>query len=271
MLFSALLIGMLWAPRPIFTERLYYLNYPESVRSIGTVARFVTPTSAQKTRVFFHFVNKTHRQQPFVIHFKNNLKEFKFGYGVSESPATAGTTGAVNFLNSKPTDKEGGAKLEIMLKPGYTVSGMCDCVTLESTEVVSYLGDTTQNLSYKVKESSNVTESLDVSYSPTYQKLRIGTKRDGMIDGDYGTTFRYRFTHPLSKAVLLRIVMSPRGGRLSLPFVSKDGVKVSPMIPARGRWAVYEVSIPPGGLFAFETVLPGGYCYPLELRFVFVV
>lgn len=249
-------------------ERLYYLNSPESIRSSGVVAQFKTPPSPQKIRVFFHFVNRTSISQEFVLHFDKSMTQFRLGYGISYSPGFAGQVGVKNFMSSKLVDKFGGIKLSLNLKPGCTISGICDGETTDSTNVVAYLGSMSNTTKYKVLESSNVNEHIDVSLNPgSKQNIRIGNKRKGMIDGDYGTSFNFLVKPNILKPSRLKIVVSPRGGHASFGFSFFNIAGESPLIGSKNTWTFYDKNILPGEQLAFSVMLPGGYSYPLEYRF----
>ena len=249
-------------------ERLYYLNSPESMRKPGVVAQFSTPNISQKTRVFFHFINKTHQKQTWVLHFNHGVRDFRLGYGVAYYPGEAGAKGTANFYAAKPVNKNDGIELKVDLNPEDTVSGVCEGVTVEKTDVVAYLGTKDTTLNYQVLNTENVVELNKFDLCEKVKKnIRIGTKRKGYIDGDYGTTFQFIVCPQIKHPSKLKIMISPRGGCASLCLFSNGLPTMSPVIGARQAWKAYEVDIKPGDNFSFETILPGGYAYPIEIRF----
>jgi len=248
-------------------ETLYYLNSPESIKLPGIVARFKTPAS-QKIRVFFHYVNRTSVNQDFILHFDKSVKQFRLGYGISYSPGFAGQIGITNFMSSKLVDKFGGIKLSLNLKPGHTISGICEGATTNSTNVIAYLGSMSNSMQYKVLESKNVNEKIDIVLNQGSKKnIRIGNKRSGMIDGDYGTSFNFLIKPNVLKPSRLKIIVSPRGGHASFGFSLFNVVGKSPLIGSKNIWTFYDKIVNPGEQLSFSVMLPGGYSYPLEYRF----
>lgn len=247
-------------------ERLYYLNQPESIRQSGFLGQFVSPDGLQRSRVFFHFINKTGRRQNFVLHFDKGVKDFRFGYGISSSPGGAGKEAVKQFMLDSPTDKFGGVNFSMPVNPGAVISGICEGVTASNTNVVSFFGAEKNSFKNQVVESPNVNETKNIIIENNKVfKFRIGTKRDNLISGDYGTTFHFKVTSKVSGKKLL-VFVSPRGGHAALFFARGDDFISTPVIGAKQTRKLFEAPIKPGETLNFDTMLPGGYAYPLEIR-----
>jgi hypothetical protein len=244
-------------------ERLYYLNQPESVRSDGLLAKFETQP-ADNTRIFFHFINKTGKTQEFVLHLNQSISKFRLGYATSPSPGAAGVNAAYNFLKCEPKQKDGGIEFKIKLQPQVVISGICEGFMPDKTQVTAYFGSVKENKLYQVKESVNVTENIDINLDKDNQVVRIGTKRKDFIDGDYGTTFKLSITSSSDKPKTYKLVMSPRGGHLSLCFKHNNTLLTTPVVPAKHHYTVCTFEFLPGSVYTFETILVGGYAYPVE-------
>jgi hypothetical protein len=250
------------------SEKLYYLNSPESILKSGLLGSIVTPDKEQKTRVFFHFVNKTHKKQQFVIHFNHGIKNYRFGYGISSEPGCAGVGGVKHFFDCKPVDKIGGVCFSTMLESGETISGICDGFTEANTTIESFFGNNKHIFPNKVSESNNVTEQIELFPSVIKSDvIRLGTHRNNFVDGDYGTTFKFVIKPVMIKASVIEISISPRGGRASMCFIQNGLVKLTPVVPTKHTLIIYKQTINPGESFIFETILPGGYSYPVEMHF----
>lgn len=249
-------------------EKLYYLNYPESIHRSGLLGDVTTPNKEQKTRIFFHFVNKTHKKQQFVIHFDHGVRNYKFGYGVSKEPGCAGSIGVKHFFECKPVDKADGIYFSTMLGVGETISGICDGTTSSATKVESFFGCNKNNFPHKISESVNVSEKIELY--PSIDKpsvVRLGTNRNHLVDGDYGTTFKFSIKPIISKNSTVEVSISPRGGRASICFLQNGLVKSTPVILAKHIYVFYRQIIKPGDCITFDTMLPGGYSYPVEIHF----
>jgi len=248
-------------------EKLYYLNKPESIRSAGLLAKFETK-SAKNTRIFFHFINKTGKTQDFVLHINNSVSNFRMGYGTSFSPGAAGVAASLTFMQCEPKQKDGGVDFKIRIKPMMVISGICEGFVPEKTQVMSYFGSPPENKLYEVESSVNVNENIDIALSPDTPVIRIGTKRKDYIVGDYGTTFKLNITSTFEKAKKFKLVMSPRGGHLSLCFKYKDKVITTPVVAAKKQHTVCVFEILPNETYVFETILVGGYAYPVDFSLI---
>lgn len=260
-------VGLLQVPTTLaLPERLYYLNKPESVRQSGIVGQFVSPSGIQRSRVFFHFINKTGKKQNFVLHFDKGVKDFKFGYGISSSPGAAGKAAVKQFMLDAPIDKFGGINFSVTVNPGAVISGICEGITTSNTNVVSFFGAEKNTLKSQVIESTNVSETKNIVIENNKVfKHRIGTKRDGLISGDYGTTFHFRVTSKTSGKKLI-VFVSPRGGHAALFFTRNGSIISTPVIGAKQTRKLFETPIKQGETVDFDTMLPGGYAYPLEIQ-----
>jgi hypothetical protein len=100
-LFIALLLfGMVLMPSqadaPMATN-LVFLNFPEKVLKSGNLGK-QTIKESSKTRIFFHYLNATGREQVFNFKFKGKLEKYKYAVDTNFEPGLAGSNAAKKFL-----------------------------------------------------------------------------------------------------------------------------------------------------------------------------
>jgi len=62
--------------------------------------------------------------------------------------------------------------------------------------------------------------------------------------------------------------MPRRGGHLSLCFKYKDKVITTPVVAAKKQHTVCVFEILPNETYVFETILVGGYAYPVDFSLI---
>lgn len=77
------------ADAPMATN-LVFLNFPEKVLQTGNLGK-QTIKESSKTRIFFHYLNATGRDQVFNFKLKGKLEKYKFSVDTNFEPGLAGS------------------------------------------------------------------------------------------------------------------------------------------------------------------------------------
>ena len=96
LLFGILAVSSLSANN-VTTKRLVFLNFPEKVTQSGELGK-QTIKNASNTRIFFHYLNATGREQVFNFKFKGKLEKYKYAVDTNFEPGLAGSNAAKKFL-----------------------------------------------------------------------------------------------------------------------------------------------------------------------------
>ena len=261
LVFSFLVSGN---PDPVPT--LYFLNKPESIRTLGVVADQVIPAN-QKARFFLHHVNRTKNPQMFVFELNQPMKNVRIGIRADRYPGIAGAAAAEQFLKSTPKSR-GTIKLKIMLKPSHTVSAIYEGVTEVNTRMLCKLGDgplipgavvaTTTNL---LEEKWGVLKNEPVTIS------MAGDNSPGPIKGDYGTTHYAGIT--ATKDGTVDVSMMPKGGHLIFVWKNNGQVRRTPLTWQYKTVHLFRMKVKAGQKVFLEMIPTGGFPYPVEIRFAY--
>lgn len=247
----------------IILPKLYFINSPETLHKPGTLADIKVPAH-QPSRFFFHLVNDTGKAQ----HFKaslDSLAKGEYGIEVSKAPGIAGILAAHDILENK-YPIEGIFSKDILVPNGFTISGIIDSISETESEMKLSFGEGI--IKENILTSPNIEEIkkiyLDKPKNLTYD---VGIPREGLIFGDYGTTFRYLLTNSTNLKIKYTLFVKAIGNTIKLPFKIDDEVMISKLIPWHSKIKVASFEIKPGATVNISTIIPGGYCLPFKISF----
>ena len=126
------------ADAPMATN-LVFLNFPEKVVKSGNLGK-QTIKESSKTRIFFHYLNATGREQVFNFKFKGKLEKYKYAVDTNFEPGLAGSNATKKFLllNYQTVYNPG---FEIKIKDKDTVSGIVEAILHKGDSWSCIMGD----------------------------------------------------------------------------------------------------------------------------------
>jgi hypothetical protein len=242
-------------------ETLFFLNYPESVERPALMARESVKTG-DRARFFFHYKNATSRNLNFTFNVTSPLQSASVGYSVNFQPGLAGSAAAAEFLKSVRMDRQ--VAIFVTVPAGHTVSGIVDGVFKQSGEAVARMGVGSPAEGIRIITASVIEETvrLDVTDSAS---VRMGTRREDRIPGDFGATFGIEVRNAALATRTIDVKISPRGGPIDLPFLVSGKVARSGYVPSKQSRTIHSVTLTPGAVMEMKVMIPGGWNLPLDL------
>ena len=218
-----------------------------------------------KARIFFHYRNATGHQQQFWLRTTAPVRNARWGWSIAHVPGHAGSAAAKVFFSRSPARYPRVIYLTGSLQKGMAVSGILEGAPTTSARVLCRLGAGQPVASSRVRvtEAIQWNMNLDLSARRRYAAVRIGERRQGHINGDYGATIRVRTRVP--RPWRMDVAMSPRGGDIRFVYRHNGVVHMLPGCQAYRRYKLYSVHIHASD--TLEIIPVGGYCYPVEITY----
>lgn len=244
---------------------VYFLNVPESIRTPGTI-HSTAVGAGERSRVFFHYCNKTGKDQKFTLDIEEEMGSLRTGIATAFFPGEAGTKGMNRFLADKP--HKGKASLVTVVKRGWTVSGVVEGVSEKPSKIVATMGEgpLLSNIQYITSPYLFWQDVRPITHGETV-KFRIGERIEGHIAGDYGSTIRVGVVQKAEKESVLTVSVSPRGGDLVFVYNYLGKILNTPTLRAKRDKKLFSRKVAPGETVTLDAFPIGGYNYPVEVIF----
>jgi hypothetical protein len=253
-------LAMLLASAVAYSD-LYFMNSPETLRSTGVLHNLSLKPNT-KSRLFFHYLNKTGATQNFTIRSDKKILA-QYGHAVSPDPSKAGLAAYNNLIGGKKKERK--LDIVIVVPSGHTVSGMIDVNADEESKVVVALGQANTNINTTLFTAQSFFKQHLISLKGTdSQKIRIGNGVIGEFKGDYGTNHEIVARNDSKAPLEVEIYVSPRGGPINLGYVLNGTWRTTGLIPAYSNVRLAKVRLAPGQVLSLSHVITGGFNYPVE-------
>lgn len=247
-----------------------FLNLPESIREAGYTASFDV-VKDEKTRVFFHFCNKTKEDLYFTAP-NVNMYDAKYGVNVNYSPGVAGARAVYAFYKSKPSNID---SIKILVPSRQTISGIIEGKP-KDIRWMSYFNspsDMLLNQVLKVKKvgdfelvDSTIVHDLQFKNDRAY--VRFGHEDMQGFKGSFGVSHKFRLANNTDKNQSYEVKVSPRGGNLIFAYNSAEGAKHTPLLLAKRWYSIEKVALKPKEEWWMENIVTGGFNYPVQIGVV---
>ena len=267
-LISVIFLGTL-ATSAQAVDKLHFLNVPESVYQQGIVGEG-TIKAGEHARVFFHFVNRTGKSVIFSLSSDRALTEHKSAIALAYEPGTAGAVAAKDYLSHDVVLSPCRIEIGVLVRPGLTVSGMCEGVALENTKYTCKMGNGPVLKRMSVVESSAFSSQINLELGIGRKSIAIATDKPHGVNGEYGTVIDISVKNTSSKTLLVRAILNPRGGGIIFPYTLNGVIKCSGFVNPFKYCPLFSMVLKPGESFKMTTIPAGGFSYPAQIVFVSV-
>ncbi|MBS1722834.1 MAG: hypothetical protein JSS66_07635 [Armatimonadetes bacterium] len=256
------LLGLLNLGTKPVSDKLYFLNTPETVRASGLLAEGRVPAGTN-ARFFFHFVNATHKTQQFDLEGPNKNGFDRYGMSVDTSPSNAGASAMYAFLMNPAPDRR--QVLSVTVPAWHTVSGIAETVTADTGTYRCSMGNGDLVRGANVLVSETLCNTVEMELTSGLHKFRYGGAVIGGQKGEYGIGQMYRFRNTTKKALRVVVSVSPRGGNGCVVYRLNNTVKRTGRLLAKSVCRLAGIDLWPGQYAEFFTMPAGGMSYPVEL------
>ena len=265
LLFGILAVSSLSANN-VTTKRLVFLNFPEKVTQSGELGK-QTIKNASNTRIFFHYLNATGREQVFNLKFEGKFNDFKSGIAIDKEPGFAGAKANSSFFKAKRKPIEN-PKLTITLPDRMTVSGIVDASFSQGNKWLCEMGTGEPVKGIKIITTDNFHKSFKIdltNYKPSF--YRLGDNRSDIIPGDYGFNYNFEIKNKTNSRKVLLCYLDPRGGKMTGVFNANNKTITTEEINPRDVTKFYHKIVEANETVDLHYVPTGGYSYPINLKF----
>lgn len=264
LLFVSMLLP-LKADAPL-ANNLVFLNFPEKITQSGNLGK-QTIKQSSKTRIFFHYLNATGRDQVFNFKLKGNLYKYKYAVDTNFEPGLAGSNAAKKFLllNYQKASNPG---FEILVKDKDTVSGIVEAIFSKGDQWSCRLGNDnkTQNLKLVEVENYEIENCIDLKENkPIF--FRLGDNRKEIIPGHYGYDYSFIINNADTKKKRLICSIDSRAGFIVGVFKINDTVISTNELQAMTETIFYNDLIDAKTSLKMTYIPTGGYSYPVQFKF----
>jgi len=243
-----------------------FLNFPEKVTQPGELGK-QTIKKTSNTRIFFHYLNATGRDQVFKLKFEGKFKDFKSGFGIDREPGFAGSKANSSFF--KAIRKEiNNPQIVINLPNKTTISGIADGTFEPGFKWFCEMGEGEPVDGIKIVTTDDFHKTFDVllkNKKPFY--YRLGDNRNDIIPGDYGFNYNFKITNKTEDSKMLLCYLNPRGGKITGVFHVDKKIITTKEIEPKVETKFYHKIVLPGESINLQYVPTGGYSYPINLKF----
>lgn len=268
---ALLLFGVMVLPSFTFggdptAKRLVFMNFPETVVEPGKLGS-ETIKKSSNTRIFFHYLNSTGRDQTFNIKFEGNFKNYKVGFSKNKEPGLAGSDAIFNFMrsNEKTIDNP---HLKVNLPNKETISGIIETTMNPDDKWHIYMGEGDFVKGIKIIDTLfyHIDKNIVLNDSKTYT-YRLGDNSKDLIPGHYGYDYTFNIKNETKEAKKLLCFLNPRGGDIVGVFDIEGKIIKTEIIDVRVDRKFYDQYLNPGDSVKIKYIPTGGYNYPIELKF----
>jgi hypothetical protein len=248
------------------SKRLVFLNFPEKVIKSGELGK-QTIKNTSNTRIFFHYLNATGREQVFNLKFEGSFKDFKSGMAIDREPGFAGAKANSSFFKAQRKSIDN-PKLSISLPHRATISGIVDATFDQGDKWHCEMGSGQPVEGIKIVSTDNFHKlfKIDLNDKKPYY-YRLGDNRNDIIPGDYGFNYNFSIKNKTSSKKLLICYLDPRGGKITGVFNADGKVITTKEINPRDVTKFYDRFLEPNESIDLSYVPTGGYSYPINLKF----
>ena len=247
-------------------NNLVFLNFPEKVTKPGNLGK-QTIKSTSKTRIFFHYLNATGRDQVFNFKMFGKFEKYKFAVDTNFEPGLAGSNAAKKFLllNYQNAYNPG---FNILVKDKDTVSGLVEALMNKGNSWTCKLGEDSKidNLKIINIENYEVEHIVELSENKP-QFFRLGENKRDIIPGHYGYDYNFIVINTDSKKKRLICSLDSRAGFMTGVFKINDTVISTDELPAMQETIYYNKIVDPKIALKITYIPTGGYSYPVQFKF----
>ena len=245
---------------------LVFLNFPEKVLQTGNLGK-QTIKESSKTRIFFHYLNATGRDQVFNFKLKGKLEKYKFAVDTNFEPGLAGSNATKKFLllNYQTATNPG---FELAVKDKDTVSGIVEAIMHTGDSWTCKLGDDSKTPDLKIINISNyeIEKFIDLKENKPIT-FRLGDDRKEIIPGHYGYDYSFYVNNTDSKKKRLICSIDSRAGSMTGVFKINDTVISTNELSAKQETIYFNKIIDINSPLKITYIPTGGYSYPVQFKF----
>jgi hypothetical protein len=253
------------ADAPMATN-LVFLNFPEKVLQTGNLGK-QTIKESSKTRIFFHYLNATGRDQVFNFKLKGKLEKYKFAVDTNFEPGLAGSNATKKFLllNYQTVINPG---FELAVRDKDTVSGIIEAIMHKGDSWTCKLGNDSKTPDLKIINISNyeIEKFIDLKENKPYT-FRLGDDRKEIIPGHYGYDYSFYINNADTKKKRLICSIDSRAGSLTGVFKINDTVISTAELSAKQETIYFNKVIDVDSPLKITYIPTGGYSYPVQFKF----
>jgi hypothetical protein len=247
-------------------KRLVFLNFPEKVETSGELGK-QTIKNTSKTRIFFHYLNATGRDQVFKLKFDGKFNDFKSGFGYNKEPGFAGSQANSAFFKSIQKQISN-PQITQSISHNTTISGIVEATFQSGTKWSCNMGPGEPVDGIKIISTDKFDKKIKIDLTnnkPIY--YRLGDNRTDLIPGDYGFNYNFSLENKTSNKKMLICYFNPRGGKMTGVFNVGDKVFFTKEVLPKITTKFYHKIVLPKEKISLEYIPTGGYSYPIELKF----
>ena len=253
------------ADAPMATN-LVFLNFPEKVLQTGNLGK-QTIKESSKTRIFFHYLNATGRDQVFNFKLKGKLEKYKFAVDTNFEPGLAGSNATKKFLllNYQTATNPG---FELTVKDKDTVSGIVEAIMHKGDSWTCKLGNDSKTPDLKIINISNyeIEKFIDLKENKPFT-FRLGDDRKEIIPGHYGYDYNFYVNNTDTKKKRLICSIDSRAGSMTGVFKINDTVISTDELSAKQETIYFNKIIDVNLPLKITYIPTGGYSYPVQFKF----
>lgn len=267
LLFGIFVISSSTAYNIVLAKRLVFLNFPEKVEEPGKLGKQII-NEPSNTRIFFHYLNATGREQVFNFKLKGNFKDFRSAVETNEEPGVAGSKAIKNFLNAKVKSVSNPQLIKIV-SDGDTVSGIIEANMDKGNSWYCRLGEGEEVDGIKIINVDNFDRDIQAELKDNKPfEFRLGDNRKDIIPGHYGYNYNFAIKNTSSKDKMLLCFINSRAGKMTAVFkIGEDDVVSTDEIQPKIDVKFHNQLIRPNETLNIQYLPTGGYSYPIELKF----
>jgi hypothetical protein len=247
------------------TKNLVFLNIPEKIVSPGILGK-QTIKNTSNTRIFFHYLNATGRDQVFNLRFEGNFFNFKSAIASDFEPGIAGAEASAAFFKAKEKIIKNPI-VTLNVPNNHTVSGIAEAKFIPGEKWLCELGTTKTIIESKIITIDKFDRNVEISLNDKPIWYRLGDNRKSSIPGNYGYHFNFNVVNKSSKKKMLVCYLNPRGGKITGVFnVNKQIISTEELLPKTEN-KFYHKILDSNENISLEYIPTGGYCYPIQIKF----
>lgn len=267
LLFGILVVSGSTAYDSVLAKRLVFLNFPEKVEESGKLGKQII-NEPSNTRIFFHYLNATGREQVFNFKLKGNFKDFRSAVETNEEPGIAGSKAIKNFLNAKAKSVSNPQLIKEVAN-GDTVSGIIEAKMDKGNSWHCRLGEGEEVDGIKIINVDDFDRDIQAELKDNKPfEFRLGDNRKDTIPGHYGYNYNFSIKNTSAKDKMLLCFINSRAGKMTAVFkVGEDDVISTGEVQPKQDVKFHNQLIRPNETLNIQYLPTGGYSYPIELKF----
>ena len=267
LLFGILVISSSAGYNSVLAKRLVFLNFPEKVEESGKLGK-QTINEPSNTRIFFHYLNATGREQVFNFKLKGNFKDFRSAVETNKEPGIAGSKAIKSFLNAKAKSVSNPQVIK-EVADGDTVSGLIEAKMDKGNSWFCRLGAGEEVEGIKIINVDDFDRDIQAELKDNKPfEFRLGDNRKDIIPGHYGYNYNFSIKNTSDKDKMLLCFINSRAGKMTAVFkVGEEDVVSTGEIQPKQDVKFHNQLIRPNETLNFQYLPTGGYSYPIELKF----